>query len=218
VDETQTYQSLSAYLQLHAHHPVIDHWIQLTHQRHPVRLIALRLPPDVAQARRQRVRTEGLRRRQQAPNRETLALCDWCVLATKVPASTLSSQQALLLYRSRWQIELLFKLWKQHGHLDQWRRRNLNRIQTKLYAKLLLLLVPHGLLGDTCWQVVDRSLVKAMRWLRHHLPPLLNTRFCPPLLAPLFDELARGMVRCRVGKRRKRPAFFQALETLFDAS
>jgi hypothetical protein len=218
VDSQQQYHSLSAYLHQHAHLPLVDQWVELTHQRHPVRLIALRLPADVARARRERVRAAGLRRRQHDPTPDTLALCDWCVLATNVPTELLTSPQALLLYRSRWQIELLFKLWKQHGHLDEWRTRNLNRIQTEIYAKLLMLLVQHWLLVETCWQFVDRSLVKAMRCLRQHLPRLLKTLPFPLALAVLLDEIAHSMACCRVGKRRRRLAFFQSLETLLDVS
>jgi hypothetical protein len=207
---------LAAYLQQHAqaHMEVFDQWLHLTHQRYPMRLIAHRLPPEVAQARRERVRADSLRRRGQEPSVETLALCDWCVLVSNASADLLTSDQALLLYRSHWQIELLFKLWKQHGRLDEWRTHNLNRIQTELYAKLLMLLVQHWLLVDTCWQFVDKSLVKAARCLRRHVPRLLAALSAPPTLRRLLTWLAHGMALCRVARRRKRPAFHQALDLL----
>jgi hypothetical protein len=216
VDAARRYWSLAAYLHQHAHSAVFDAWVQLTHQRHPVRLIALRLPAEVAHTRRDRLCADSQRRYGRAPRAETLSLCDWCVLVTNASAELLTSDQALLLYRSRWQIELLFKLWKQHGHLDQWRTTNLNRIQTEVYAKLLMLLVQHWLLVESCWHFTDRSLVKAVRRLRRFLPRLVTTLASPADLRALLDELAEGMVLCRIAKRRKRPAFFQALALFFD--
>jgi IS4 transposase len=40
-------------------------------------------------------------------------------LVTNVPAARLRVAEALVLARARWQIELLFKLWKQHGRIDE---------------------------------------------------------------------------------------------------
>ncbi len=48
-----------------------------------------------------------------------------------------------MLVRCRWQIELLWKLWKAHGKLDTWRSYKPKRILTEIYAKLLGLLITH---------------------------------------------------------------------------
>ena len=218
MDEQGKYYTLASYLQQQAPETALDRWIYLTHQGHPVRLIALPLPPDVVQTRRERLRADNLRRRGCEPSLDSLILCQWCVLATNVPLERLTSEQALLLYRSRWQIELLFKLWKQEGRLDEWRSQNLNRIQTELYAKLLMLLVQHWLLVETCWQFMDRSLVKAVHRLRRYVPALIGALSTPHLLSALLTHIADGMTLCRVRKRRKRPAFFQSLEVFSLAS
>lgn len=47
--------------------------------------------------------------RQAEPSGRQLALCDWLVLATNVPASRLSGVQLWVVYRCRWQVELLWK-------------------------------------------------------------------------------------------------------------
>jgi hypothetical protein len=85
---------------------------QAKHQL-PCRLIALPVPQEVADQRRQKAR-EKARRQKQTPRKETLALMDWTIFVTNVPTEMLSIQQVALLYPVRWQIELVFKLWKSH--------------------------------------------------------------------------------------------------------
>ena len=79
------------------------------------RLIAWRLPEEQAARRRQKLRRETLRKRGQEPCPDRLAMCDWTVLITTAPEELLSGKEAVVFYRSRWQIELLFKRWKSQG-------------------------------------------------------------------------------------------------------
>lgn len=218
VDPQGRHWLLAHYLAQHATQSFLDHWVELTHQRHPIRLLALRLPDTVVQVRQERLRADCLRRNGRPPSAESLALCQWCVLATNAPNDLLSFDQALLLYRSRWQIELLFKLWKQHGCVDEWRTRDPQRIQTELFAKLLMLLVQHWLLVETCWQFVDRSLVKATRCLRRRLGCLVKLLNSPAALRSLLSDIEKGMTHCRLSKRRRRPAFFQLVDAFLDSS
>ena len=44
-----------------------------------------------------------------------LAGADWNVYVTNIPVEHLSVLEAVVLAGVRWQIELLFKLWKSHG-------------------------------------------------------------------------------------------------------
>jgi hypothetical protein len=52
---------------------------------------------------------------------ETLRLADWTILLTDVPSKRLRFEEALVLLRERWQMELLSKLWKSDGCIDEWR-------------------------------------------------------------------------------------------------
>ena len=104
--------------------PVIDLLVRLgvKHQL-PARLIAIRVPQEVTERRRLRLRDEA-RRRQQPVTARTLALADWTILVTNLSPEQLSPREALALMTARWQIELLFKLWKSHGQIDEWARRS----------------------------------------------------------------------------------------------
>ena len=96
-----------------------------------------------------------------------LRLADWTIMLTNVPQKLLSVQEALVLLRCRWQIELLWKLWKQHGKLDTWRSYKPERILTEIYAKLLGLIITHwetaaGLLAGTQSQHAQSHTGRAM--------------------------------------------------------
>lgn len=142
---------------------------------------------------------------------ETLALCEWTILVTNLPPESFSLADILCLQRLRWQIELLFKLWKSELSLDDWRSQQPHQILSELYAKLILALVQHWLLLLGCWQVESRSLVKATRVLRKHafhiLSALADSRFLIRTLRLILPSLAR----CTVQKRKTRPATFQLL-------
>src|SRR5919202_5133717 len=69
------------------------------------RLLACRVPQEVADQRRRRIRAAA-KDKGRAPAKAALALADWNVLITNVPVTLLSLEEALVLMRLRWQIEL----------------------------------------------------------------------------------------------------------------
>src|SRR5947209_10744685 len=144
----------------------------------PARLLAVRVPQEVADQRRRRLRVQA-RDRGRAPSAARLAWCDWTLLVTNVPPELLSLREALVLARARWQIELLFKLWKSHGQIDQSRSHKPWRVLTEVVAKLLAMVVQHWLLLTGCWSYPDRSLLKAAQTVRQHALHLASALACP---------------------------------------
>lgn len=146
----------------------VDVPIQLGAQmRLSCRLLAVRVAQEVADQRRRRLREEA-KRRGRAPNAEALALAEWTIFVTNVPVELLSVPEALILGRARWQIELLWKLWKSQGQIDQWRSAKAGAISCELYAKLIAMIVQHWMMLVGCWAYADRSLSKAAATVRKH--------------------------------------------------
>jgi hypothetical protein len=180
------------------------------HEQLPCRLLALRVPPAVARARRRQLRKEA-RRKGQAVSRERLRLAGWTIFATNLPPEQLSVEEAWVLARLRWQIELLFKLWKSHGHVDTSRSEKPWRILCEVYAKFLSMLVQHWIVLTAAWTRPDRSLVKAAQTVRAHALHLA-TAFAKNSKA--LDEALTTIQRCirtgcRVNRRKKNPSAFQ---------
>lgn len=192
--------------------PYVDTPVRLGRvHRLAARLLAVPVPPTVSAQRRRRLK-ERARKQQQPLSKARLTLCDWTILITNAPPSLLSLEEALVLARARWQIELLFKLWKQQGQIDQWRSANPWRILCEIYAKLLAMLVLHWTLLVSCWRYPDRSLVKGARHVRRYVMVLALSLAGVCTTESVLQQIAQALrVGCRIEKRRKRPSAFQLL-------
>ena len=175
------------------------------------RLVAQPVPAEVAQERRRKLRVEA-RQRGQTVSAARLRLADWTFYLTNLPVSLLSRAEVFVLARLRWQVELLFKLWKSHGQIDTSRSAKPWRILCEVYAKLLAMLVQHWLLLTGCWQVPNRSLVKAAKLVAKYACALAcaleNTAALRRLLRHLATCLAHG---CRMNSRCSKPNSYQLI-------
>ncbi len=95
-------------------------------------------------------------------------------MVTNIPATLLQAQEVLLLYRARWQVELLFKLWKSHGSVDAWSSVHPHHILCEFSAKLLAMLVEHWVLLESCWDDPHRSWSLCADLLRDQVALLLQ--------------------------------------------
>ena len=174
------------------------------------RLVAERVPEEVAAKRRQRLQKQASKKGRKV-SAERLALCAWTVYITNAPVGLLSLREALVLGRLRWQIELLFKLWKSEGGVNRSRGHRRYRVLCEVYAKLLALVVQHWVLL-TAGPLLGRSALKAARRVRRQALQLARAlgvrRRLQRVLAQLQRRLRRG---CRVKHRRRNPTTFQLL-------
>lgn len=189
----------------------IDRPVAVGQARLPCRLVATRLPPALA-ARRRAAASQDARKHGRAPSARRLAACDWSTYLTNLPAAAFDADALHTLYRVRWQIELLFKLWKSHHHLAQHRSADPVRQLVELHARLLAVIVQHWLVLATGWQLPRLSLVKATRRLREHLPLLVATLHDLEALQQTLRVLATLVATCRLNTRRQHPGTVQTLQ------
>jgi Transposase DDE domain len=191
---------------------VIDQRVTLgQQQRLACRLIACRVPQEVGAQRRRRLK-EAARKRQQPVSAEALRLADWTLIVTNVPANFATWQEILVLLRVRWQIELLFKLWKSQGRLDESRSGNPWRVLCEVYAKLLAMVIQHWVLLSCCWQYPDRSLFKAVKTIQGFVLHLASVFEQLTLICQTLEAIQRGLAwGCRLNKRKKHPNTYQLL-------
>jgi hypothetical protein len=188
-------------------------WVRVADQhRYPMRLLILRVPEEVAKLRRADLEADAKRRGQPVRQR-AWELAAWTILLTDAPADLLSFQEALVLLRERWQMELLYKLWKQYGRVDEWRTTNPWRVLCELYAKLIGLLLQHWLIILFAWQDEQRSLVKLAQVVRDTACSLLEAMAGHRSLLSVLESIQRRMRSgCRMNTRQKHPNSAQLLQ------
>jgi Transposase DDE domain len=175
------------------------------------RLLAVRAPQEVVDQRRRRLYADA-RKHGRAPSTRSLTLAAWTILITNAPASKLNMREALVLARARWQIELLFKLWKGQGRIDQSRSGKPWRVMCEVFAKLLAMLIQHWILVVCCWAYPDRSLTKAAQAVRKLALLLAHAFHDMPCLEQALTTLQHCLaVGCRINKRKKEPHAYQLL-------
>jgi hypothetical protein len=181
-------------------------------QRHPMRLFLLRVPKAVGDQRRKDL-LEDARRRGQTVSEETLRLADWTILVTDVPTVLLRLEEALVLLRERWQMELLYKLWKQQAQVDEWHTHDPWRKLCELYAKLLAVTLQHWLIVLFAWHDPQRSLVKLAQVVRDTgwtlMEALAGFRSMRSAMRLIGRRMQSG---CQMNKRHKHPNSAQLLE------
>lgn len=87
-------------------------FFQAGQRRWPLRLVALRLAEDTAERKRE-AQVRKHQREGKAIAHDAFLLAGWLLLVTTLPEALWSDELICVLYRSRWQVELLFKRLKQ---------------------------------------------------------------------------------------------------------
>jgi len=211
-DEQGKCQNLPRFLEENADHGVVDVRVQIGKKRLPCRLVAVRVPAEVAAERRRRIRVKARDHGREA-SQEYLAAQDWTFFVTNCDASLLTWKEVVVLYRARWQIERLFKLWKSYNHLaDREVHAPAAKQLAEVYIKLIAVTVQHGVLLMTVWFDSRRSLWRAAARLRGWIGQLLavidETAKLERVLARMRESLAKST---RVNSRQKHPSCFQLL-------
>lgn len=179
--------------------------------RLPCRLLAVRLPAAVVTKRRTRLLRQARKKGRKVSWQQEI-LCGWHVCITNVPACLLSLAEAGILLGARWQIELLFKLWKSHGGVDRSRGRRPLRVLCEVYAKLLAMVVQHWMLLVCVGSFVQWSYPKAARRVRRQaLRVALSLGLAGQVVEILAGLRHRLVRRCRVQERGERPSTWQRL-------
>ena len=180
-------------------------------ERLPVRLLAVRVPQAVADERRRKLRAAA-KKKGQAISARRLALAAWTIYITNVPVDVLPLSAALVLARARWQIELLFKLWKSHGRIDESRSRNVWRVLCDVYAKLLAMIVQQWVWLVSVWAYPDRSLGKAAHTVQKYAMQLAQGMGHPRRMVTTITAIARCLTTgCRMNRRKQQPHTYQLL-------
>ena len=111
----------------------------------PVRLTIQKLPEEIKAKRLKKLKKQAAHQSKQKKGWQNSELrkilCGYNLFITNVSRGTLSAAQISLFYSLRWQIELLFKIWKSLLKIDKIGKMSIFRFECYLYGKLIALLI-----------------------------------------------------------------------------
>jgi hypothetical protein len=214
----QPSQSLDMLVFLRQQQQTVAEYEVLLGARHrlPCRMICVRLPAQVAAQRRRRAKADA-KRRGKTIRQYSLDLLDWNVFLSNVPPDRLSPRQILVCYNLRWQIELIFKLWKSEAALKHLAGLRRARILCELYAKMIGIVLTHCLVAPLRFllrdQQIEISLTKARQILQDRAKSLaLAIGAGNKLLQDEIMKLCCRILRfARKTKRQKRLSTYDKL-------
>lgn len=140
-----------------------------------VRLVAKKLTEEQSQARRRKANKSAKSQGYQS-SRKNQKLLDWSIFVTNISKEMVKAENLYLLYKLRWQIELLFRIYKSYAEIDKFRgKANDSKILCSLYGKLSAITIFHGLAA--CVKInsdAEFSMMKAIRNFRQKVKEIFN--------------------------------------------
>lgn len=113
-----------------------------------VRIIARRIPKEkIFEAKKRKLRNAS--KNQHKIKSETLVYAEWVILMTNLDNSTHDAEYLFKIYRSRWQIELLFKRFKQALKIKRIRKSTFEQSKVLIMVQFLI------------WAAVERETLEA---------------------------------------------------------
>lgn len=97
---------------------IVDRQVEMTEDRHTSRLIAVRKSKKEAAEARRNLKAAA-KKAGKTVSKKTLTRAEWYLLATSIPKEKMSARDLGKLYAQRWQIEIVFKAWKQSNNLEK---------------------------------------------------------------------------------------------------
>ena len=112
----------------------------------PVRLIIDIIPDEVYQ-KRLRIMEKENKKKGYKTSDEYKIRARFNLLVTNVQIEDLPSEKVYILYKTRWQIELIFKTWKSVCGINKIHPMSYYRLMCLLYAKFILILINNQILN-----------------------------------------------------------------------
>lgn len=127
-------------------------------KRLPTRLVLQKVPKSIADKKRYKLKTDKQKKAKKT-SKGRLEFCDCNAYITNLEKQECKPHLIMVLYKIRWQIEILFKVWKSILQVEQPRRISAERLQCLLYGQLI-------------WAVLNMKIFQAFKahfWNEHKM-------------------------------------------------
>lgn len=185
---------------------------------YPVRFVIRPVPTEVYEERlKKAIKASNRGKRSYELQEQTKYLYHWDIYITNIAKEDISDASIFAIYKLRWQVELLFKLFKGCVGIDKVAGRKTPRVICEIYIKLLLsLIVLYLTKADVLEEVPEISLIKAFNKLKTFGAGFINALRSKYSLKKLLNNLMNilKVTAVKEQKRRKKPTTLELLEAL----
>ena len=122
-----------------------------------VRLMLHLLPSEVVSKRLRKARENNKKKKRGELNKEFIARTHLNLFITNASEEQLPISVIWPLYRLRWQIVLIFKIWKSICKIDEVKRVKRYRLEYYIFAKLILIVLGWHILWATAKQLFAKE-------------------------------------------------------------
>lgn len=129
--------------------------IYLGKKKVKVRMVIQSVPEEHIEKRKKRVIRKNKTNYSKTLHEDSILLCSFNVYITNAQEELLPYEEIRLLYALRWQIELIFKIWKSVFDIDKVKQMNIFRFECYLYGRLMAILLSEkiqNLYKDYLWE------------------------------------------------------------------
>lgn len=194
----------------------LDGWISIgSIEKLRARLVAIPLPPDVAQKRRRVLREN--RDRRLNPSKEHLFLLGWAIFITNVPEDVWNAEQIAKIYGLRWRIEIIFKAWKSNFCITAYSHSaSRYQIESLIYARLIYILLFQTVLYNPLACQIDSQYARKLSLLKFSAF-FVNYHWLIPMMVQSANKRLLGdiLMRFCTYDKRKRPNYETSLENAY---
>lgn len=151
----------------------------------PCRVIFILIPDDKVKERKKRQLRKSQRRASKVDN-EVLNSLDLNIFITNTSTKQVPTHEVYEIYKLRWQIELIFKSWKQLCEINMLKSVKVCRAEIIIYAQLLWIIVN--------WDIFN-TLLSHLYGLENNILSVYKTFKTLKLLKPKFKLLIHNKKR-----------------------
>ncbi len=141
-------------------------------ERIQVRLIIHLLPAEEVSKRLRKARANNKKKKRGKLSKEFVARAHLNLFITNAGKEQISTEKVWKLYRLRWQIELVFKIWKSICDIEKVKKVKKSRLECYIYSKLIFIVLGWKVLWGIAKEMFVRegkvlSFYKAYKTLLH---------------------------------------------------
>ena len=166
------------------------------------RLIIYKLTKEQLEKRRKDVEKKA-KKKGITKSENTIELLEVSTYITNVTSEILMPNQVCEMYSLRWQVEIMFKIWKSLFHIQNVKKVKLERIECQLYGKLILLLLSSTIMCKMRFLLLlkkkkEASEIKLAEIISQHIKSLYiklmdaHVKAIVNILIKIFENLSKN--------------------------